>query len=56
VKLRNKTIITIIIIAIVIALSNKVIASSSMKFEIPIVKQNKEIDLNEIIEKNEKVK
>ena len=53
-KLRNKTIITIIIIAIVIALSNKVIASSSMKFEIPIVKQNKEIDLNEIIEKNEK--
>ncbi len=53
-KLRNKTIITIIIIAIVIALSNKVTASSSMKFEIPIVKQNKEIDLNEIIEKNEK--
>ena len=29
-------------------------SNSSIKFEIPIVKQNKQIDLNEIIEKNEK--
>ena len=70
-RLRNKIIITIVMLAMMAILNNNVFASStnstdeinsstmiqtssSMKLEIPIVKQKKEIDLNEIIEKNEK--